>query len=288
MKMSIKQVLRFAKDEFIYGSHLLSLGAVGIVMSVAIIMDVAISWDFLVLAYLIFHVIYLYNRYKEFDKDFLTNSERTNHVKRFIKYYPIVILCSVVVIMFILIRRNDTNSFIFGLVMLLMGFAYTDYFKNYTKNIIGFKSIYVAFVWALLVIYFGIYHNLTINSGMIILFFYILARWLLNTIYFDYKDVDSDKKENLKTFPVVLEKNKFMHLLSIINTASLAPIMIGVFERKIPIFTLSLLFFYFYGLLYLKSIKKNNINIQKFSYIVVDGEFIVLFIVVYITKIIIF
>mgnify|MGYP001562821980 CR=1 FL=1 len=73
--MVIEKILKTIWKEFVYGGHLLSLGAASIVFTSAILLEIKITWDCLLVVYLGAQIIYLYNRYKEFKKDSLTNPE---------------------------------------------------------------------------------------------------------------------------------------------------------------------------------------------------------------------
>lgn len=272
--MSIKQILRFVKNEFIYGGHLLSFGASSIVFTSAIILNIKITLDFIVIVYLIFYVSYSYNRLKEFKKDFLTNFNRTKHIERYIKYIPLINFIFILIIIIILFYNDDFNSFIFGLTILLFGYLYTDFFKEVTKKVAGFKNFYVAFVWATLVIFLAFYYNIFLSIPLLLLFIFVFLRWLLNTIFFDLKDIDTDKKDNLQTVPVLLGRRKTLVILQNINMLSLVPIIIGVYENIFPFFALSLCVFYFYSFYYLRRARKNEVNIQKLSYVMVDGEYV--------------
>ena len=79
--MKLKKILNSIWNEFVYGGHLLSLGAVSIVYTASILLDIRITWDFLLVVYLGTESVYLYNRFKEYKVDFLTNPERTEHKK---------------------------------------------------------------------------------------------------------------------------------------------------------------------------------------------------------------
>ena len=45
------------------------------------------------------------------------------------------------------------------------------------------------------------------------MFFLIFLRCINNVIFFDLKDFETDKKEKLKTLPVIMEKNRAINIL---------------------------------------------------------------------------
>ena len=272
--MKAKQVLGFAWREFVYGGHLLSLGAVSIVFTSAVLLDILIAWDFLLVVYLITYTVYLYNRFKEFNEDFLTNPDRTQHVKRYINRIPFIISCSVLIIIGILLHFGNFLSLVFGLLLLLLGMLYSVCFKKLTRKIVGFKSFYVSFIWASLVIFLAFYYSFSLNLATFFIFFFIFLRWLINSIFFDIKDTKLDKKDYLKTLPVLLGKMKVLSYLHIINIFSIVPIIIGVFKNLLPPYALFLLIFYFYSFYYLQKVKDEKANVHNLSYVMVDGEYL--------------
>jgi uncharacterized membrane protein len=84
--MVIRRILKTVWQEFIYGGHLLTLGAGGIIIAAILLLNEKVSWDYPVIIYLVAYVSYLYNRYKEINRDTLTNPERTQHFRKYAKY----------------------------------------------------------------------------------------------------------------------------------------------------------------------------------------------------------
>ena len=272
--MKAKQVLGFAWREFVYGGHLLSLGAVSIVFTSAILLDIPTTWDFLLVVYLIFYAIYSYNRFKEFEGDFLTNSSRTQHIKKYIKHLPFIIFCSFSGAVLLLVYLGNFQSIIFGILIIASGLLYSIYFKKVTKKIVGFKSFYVSFVWASLVIFLAFHYSFPLNLSVFFIFIFIFLRLLTNTIFFDIKDMKLDEKDCLKTLPSLLGKGGTLNYLHMINIFSIFPIVIGVFKNLLPPYALFLLIFYFFSFYYLQKVKDKKVNVHNLSYVMVDGEYL--------------
>lgn len=272
--MKIKQVWDFVADEFIYGGHLLSLGAVGIVLTSAVLLRLSLMLDFLVISYLIFYFIYAYNRFRELRDDFLTNSYRVRHIEKYIEYLPIVLCLSLFVILLILSKSGNIPSLFLALLMIFSGILYTEYFKKVTKKVVGFKSVYVSFVWALLPVLLVSYDNLPLDFPLILVFLFIFLRFIVNTVFFDIKDIESDSFNGLKTLPIFLGEKNILSFLKIINLLSFFPLMYGCYKGFFPLIAVSLTVFFFYSVCYFEIFKKKQANIQKLSFIMVDGEYI--------------
>lgn len=270
--MEIRQVFNSIWSEFVYGGHLLSLGAVSIVYTAAVLLDINITWDFLVIVYLGSYASYIYNRYREFDKDFFTNPARTKHLEKYVKYIPIIIALSTLIIIGIFLYFNKITALLFALFLFSLSFSYSILFKDISKRIIGFKNFYISLGWALLVVLLGIYYSLPIAWSILLVALFVYLRLYLNTNFFDIKDIESDKKEKLLTLSVVFGQKKLITILNLINILTGLPIIIGVFLHFLPIYSLTLLFTIPYAFYYLNTKKREN---NRFLYYVIaDGEYI--------------
>lgn len=272
--MSVKQVLEFVKNEFVYGGHLLSLGAASIVFTSAMMLGINITWDFLVISYLVIYIAYSYNRLVELKDDSVTNSSRTEHIKKYIKILPFAICGSILIILLLLMSSGKFYNVSFCLFLILGSLLYTEYFKDFTKKIVGFKSLYVSFFWALLAPLLASYYNFPLWLPVFLVFSFIFLRLLVNTIFFDIKDIESDGASGLKTVAIYLGKTKTLTLVHLINLLSFIPIVYGVYANLLPLSALALLIFYFYTVFYVMLSEKKSVDILKVSYIMVDGEYV--------------
>ena len=270
--MKVERILKFVWDEFVYGGHLLALGAASVVFTSAILLNVPITWDFLLIVYLIFYVIYFYNRFREIENDFLTNPERTQYFKKYIKYTSLVISCSILVIAGMLFHFGNFPSLIFGLLMLLSGLFYSSFLKKFTGKIFGFKSFYVSFIWALLVIFLISYYSFPLDIAVIFIFIFIFLRCLVGTNFSDIKDIDSDKKEELLTLAIVYGERKLIKSLNLISIFSVILVVVGVYFNLLPIFSLMLILTFFYSLYYFKKLSDKKIKSPILYSVLVDGE----------------
>lgn len=282
--MNIKKIFAFAKNEFIYGGHLLSLGAASIVFTSAVLLDTRITWDFLLIAYLVVYVANSYNRMVEFKKDFLTNPLRSQHLKNYIEYLPCIIITSFSIIAGLLLKFGNLGSLAFVLFMIVGSVLYTMYFKDVTRRVVGFKSFYVSFFWASLIVLLALYYGLPVGLSVSLVFLFVFSRIIVNAIFFDIKDINSDALYGLKTLPAYLGKEKVFVLMHILNVFSFFPLLFGVYTEKLPAISLSLVVFYFYTFYYLSLIDKKNVSIQKLSYIMVDGEYVLWSVIVLLFK----
>jgi len=266
---------KFILDEFIYGGHLAALSVTAIALSAIMLLNIMIKWEFLLIVYLLTLCVYSYNYHKELEIDSLNNLSRSNHLKKYYKFFPLILIIYITAFLAVLLYFGNVESLIFGGLLLSAGLLYTYKFKKLTRKIIGFKNYYTSFSISSLAIFTSIYYcTQIINWVLLLIFMLLFLRLMINTSFCDIKDMNADKKDNLLTFPIVIGKEKLITLLHLLNIISIIPIFIGVYMNLLPLFSLFLLVTTVYSSYYLLKTKNKTTNIQSISTALVDGEFI--------------
>lgn len=221
----------FVAREFFYNGHLQSLGSVGIVVFSVIFFGLNLEGIILLLfsTYCLFQPIYYYDRYRDYKSDYLTNKTRSDHVKKYSKYIPYIILFLILIYLSINVSNAVYAAFVYGVFVMVAGLLYPLRAKKLTIIIPLFKNIYVASVHAILVLYPFLFYKLAINwnLGLLVVCIYVFIEAFLTQMILDTKDTEGDKMERLKTL-AVLRGNKFVFKLAAV---------------------LSVMSFYFFGLL---------------------------------------
>ena len=285
--MIIDKILKTIWKEFIYGGHLQSLGTVAIILVSAILLNIKITWDILFIPYLLFYPIYLYNRFKELEIDYLTNPQRTEYLKGYINKIPLILSVEIFVLVGSLIYFANFSSIIFALLILLFGFLYSLIFKKITKKIPLFKNLYVAIFFALVVIFPVIYYNYplttTLTTGLLVLIVFVFLKAVMMQILLDLKDLEGDKKEELLTFSVIFGKEKtlkFLKPFSVLITAS--PIILALYFKIFPLSANLLLLTILFDFYCFRLAKEDKYS----GYLLMSGMFIFWAILILIGKII--
>lgn len=274
--MSLKKKFDFLFKEFIYGGHLQCLGASSIVFITAFFLKLDIKIDALIAAYFICYPLYLYNRWKEIEIDYTTNLERTTHFRKYIHIMPMLFWLVIAIIVSFLAYYGNLKSFIFGIILLVFGLLYTVVFKKVTRKLFLFKNFYVALSFTLLVLFTAIYYSLPLLKSsvavpLIILMIFVFEKAFLMQIFLDLKDVESDRKEGLKTLGVLIGRDKTFSMLKILSIlTTILVIAIAIFMPSFPKSILMLVFTVFFNFYSFKIAKNKN----YFGYILGSGEFV--------------
>ncbi len=273
--------LIFIWKELIYGGHFQSIGVSSIVMVSSVLLKIQITWDSLFIAYLMFYPLYLYNRFKEIEIDYLTNPQRTDHLKAYLNIMPTILLLTILTLAVALIYFTNSLTSIFALFLVIFGIMYTILFKGITSKIILFKDFYVATFFASMVFFPIFYYNYepTLSTFIFAGFTYLKA--LTMQILLDVKDIETDLKQGLLTFPIVLGKEKTLRILKIANVIIiLAIITISYYFNIFPKAIMALLLVIPFNFYCIKQAQKNN----YFGYILASGEFILWLLLIIIAK----
>ena len=260
-------------NEFIYGGHLIALGTVGIVISSMFLFSINIQLEFLLIVYLGTLSIYSYDYYKDVDIDSSNSSPRVKHLKRYYKFRPLMISLYIGGFLFLLLYFGNLGSIIIGISLLLLGLLYTKKFKKFTGKLIGFKSYYTALSFSLLTVFTAIYCTYPLNLVLLIFFVFVFLQILLITSFCDIKDMEADKKQNLKTLPIYLGKHKFLIFLHLINFMSFVLIITTVNIKLLPSFAMFLILSNVYCFYFILKAKSTKTDIHTLTNVMVDASY---------------
>lgn len=195
-----------------------SLGAIAEILAVSLIFDIKISMIFLVLVTVLISIIYCWDFYQEY-------STQLNKFHRTYTLSAILIL----IISYAILVSLINNLLIVACfsILLVASLFYDKFFKQITKNVFGFKDVFVAVCWNLLILI--LFLSSGANSAITIILFlvFVFTRDISNISYCDIKDISADKKNELKTFAEILGINKLVFSLMLISLLSISIIIIG-------------------------------------------------------------
>jgi len=276
------------RNEIIYGGHIISLDSPAFLLTIIILQDLPINIMGLIIAYLITLIVYSYNYQSELDTDILSDPQRVDFLGKRKKIYPILLCMDITLLIILSLMLFNYGFFIFALIILAGGILYTIVFKVLTRYIPIFKSIYSTAIWAYSGAFFWLFfYSLQLSYFYFFMLIFIFMRMFVNIAFFDIKDIDSDKEENLKTLPIIFGKKNAIKVLNAINLLSIILLIIFIYLNIIPFYAISLSLFFLYEYYYLK--KSENADKKSLltnTYVIADAEFIFWPIILILSKII--
>jgi len=138
----------------------------------------------------------------------------------------------------------------------------------------GVKNVVTAITWSITIAL--ILYRSTRLPTLIIIVLYIFTKSLINTILFDYRDVEGDKKANIKTLPITLGFDATKTILLKIHLLIHLIILLAALKGTIAFETVIIFYSLIGGLAYIKLYSNNKGT--PFRSLIIDGEWAFAFI----------
>jgi len=276
LKDAFLKYIEFIFQEAVHGGYLTALGAPALVLTTIILTNSKINIPLLIISYLLPLIVYSFDYMRDLDKDNETNLERSNHLYKKKKYYPVILFAYAVLLLTLLLLYTNFKLILFIILITIGGLLYATALKGLTKKIPIFKNIYTVLTWSLGgTLFVSLFYSITFSLSFLIVFIFINFKGMINAIFFDFKDHLADSKEGLKTLPVLLGKKGALQLLHVLNFVAFIPLIIGIYLKILPLISLVLIIFFFYSFYYLRMAqnpKNQDIWVKLGS--IADFEFI--------------
>ena len=276
-------------SEFVYGGHLLALGTASIAGTTALIMGRIPSLSLLVMAYLFTNGAYTMNRLSETEQDEISHPKRTAFIRKRQRFLP-AIAAFCFVLGYILALARNFYFFAALLIPLALSFLYSvgsSGLRRVTgagrfKESFLVKNLVISFAWSLIPFLVGLYY-LQIPLALVLLSPFIFLRLMVNTVFFDVRDVEADKLYGTKTLPTALGEKSTGRILAVLDLVSLGYMISIVLLSLLPNYALALAVFPLYSLAYRARAK--DLDPNTIRDLVADGEYIMWMPVVLLAKI---
>ena len=262
-------------DKVVHEGYLIALGDISAMYALSLMIGLSITWDYLLVVFLMIFSLLSFNYYKEIDKDMITNPKRAKLTSRRKKILPLIIIFSSVLALVLVYIYSSILTVIFLVCLIIGGSLYTVRLKSLTVNVIGFKSFYVASFYSMLVILMALYYKISLTSAVFLVLVFYFTRIFINTVFCDVRDIDGDNKNKIKTFAIVLGEKKSIFYLNCINILSTAPIVLGVVLNIIPTYSLFILITIIYTAFNLFAYKEDIVKRMVLFNVLIEGEFII-------------
>ena len=212
--------VNFVAREFVYGAHFLALGAAALVIAASLTTKTNLHWSYPFLIYLIAYTAYLYDRLLGLDPDKLTNRQRVNHLKKYSHRIKPLLAALLFLMLFIItayrhLYRPPLLAAIWA--MYLGGILYGVYLKKLTRHILAFKNFFVALEYSLPIIILPLFPQFNLERPLVLLIVLSFLKVFIVTSYFDIKDVTTDRREHLRTLPVLMGIKNHLHFLRVLD-----------------------------------------------------------------------
>jgi 4-hydroxybenzoate polyprenyltransferase len=273
--------------ELVYGGHLLALGTSSMAATATLLLGKTPTWDLLLMAYLFTLGAYTINRVSDFREDALSHPDRTAYLKGRLRALRGV-AAGCFALGYIMAYLRNLTFFAALLVPLGLALAYSlgsDRMKgtlgaSRLKDMMLVKNVTISFGWSLVPVLVGLYF-LQLPLAVVALAPFIFLRLMVNTIFFDQRDVEADRAVGVKTLPLKMGIDGSSRVMDLIDVGSGAYLAAMVLTGVLPLFTSALLVFIPYSFAYRGYARsgKHRDSLRDFA---ADGEYLLWGVVTYI------
>lgn len=237
------------------------------------------AFNVVLITFLTIFSTYGLNKLTDINEDAINNPERANTIKKMRTVFKFSIALSFMLSLILGFLENIMTLPVI-LFPLFLGALYSLKLNSKLprlKDITGVKNITIALSWSagttfLPVIYLSEKRILLI----ILVFYFFLLKSCINSIIFDVRDIEGDRKSNIITIPVLLGKDRTRILLLILNTTLIPWLIIAYYGDFFHRYILVLICVILYGYWYILYFSGDRIKKGKEMDLLVDGEFIMI------------
>ena len=266
--------------ELVYGGHVLALGTASIAATSALVLGRTPTWDLLLMAYLFSFGAYMVNRLSDFDQDRVSHLDRTQYLEGRRRSLPAIVVTSFGVGYAFALLRNLV--FFAGLLVpLVLAVAYSVGSERMgrvlgmsrLKEGLFVKNLTVSIGWSLIPILVGLYY-LQLPAVIVALCPFVFLRLIVNTIFFDVRDVEADAAYGVRTIPVSLGTDASQKLMNVVDLSSGLYLALLVLLGVLPGFAGLLILFTPYSFAYRYFSRRSSRHWDSLRDLAADGEYI--------------
>ncbi len=270
---------------------MLALGTASIAATAALVLGRTPAWDLLVMAYLFSYGAYMVNRLSDFDQDRVSHLERTTYLEGRRRLLPAIVVVSFGAGYALALLRN-LALFAGLLVPVVLAFAYSVGSERMGRALgmsrlkegLFVKNLTVSLSWSLIPILVGLYY-LQLPVAALALCPFIFLRLMVNTVFFDVRDVEEDTAYGVKTIPVSLGTETSQKLMDVVDFSSGLYIALLVLTGVLPTFAGLLVVFTPYSFAYRYFSQRTVKHRDSLRDLAADGEYILWGFVTYLGQI---
>ncbi len=262
------RILKFLTSSSLY----LALNGSLVVVLGYFLYGIEMSFPILIAAFLTTFSVYGLNKATDKAEDSVNHPEVASMNS---KYF---VISSVVAIMFSLVIGAMEGPWVIVVLVapFVVGVVYSVKISKRVprlKEIVGAKSLSVAFSWALTGSLLPAVVHPVLFEGVILVFSYIFIILFVNTVLFDVLDLRGDAPSGVRTIPLALGISSTRNLLLGVNSFLVAWVAYCLARGLFLSFMPALFFSVFYGYFIIAFFLRNK-GMRLQAQLIVDGEWI--------------
>lgn len=268
--------LKHLVDLFVVSTIFTSIAAAAFLSFALMLFLNTIMVDMLLCTALITYSVYSLNRITDISEDTSNLPERIAYLHN--KKMIILISSGLAYLIALIIGfLRDEYLLLIFLMPLFIGILYSVRLSSFRiKDVFAMKNLSVAFSFAFSASAVPFLFNQNIVIALL-LFTLLFIKIFVNTVLFDIRDIEGDKKSGARTIPVIWGINKTKSILMVMNSLLFIWLIVcyvtEIFIIYLPVILFSIIYTYAYIWLFVVRKKPHN----KYNYdFLIDGEYLIL------------
>jgi 4-hydroxybenzoate polyprenyltransferase len=258
-------------------STLISLTASMILLISFVLYGIKIDIFLLVASFSVTFAVYNLDRLVKQKEDLINDPSRSRLFESKRKIWGPVIAISVVAAVSLSASKGlSVLLTLLSPLLVLVGYVFGFPHMPRLKDIPGVKNLVLVLTWSLVP---TILPNLSVErpatDGILLsslIFYFIFAKAMINTILFDVRDIQGDERAGVRTLPVVLGIKRTGRILFALNATLILWIAVsyvhGFFSPYLPLLCANIA----YGFWYIELLTRNLGQRRILTDLLVDGE----------------
>ncbi len=240
---------------------------------------ISIDLKLLLSSYLLTFTVYSLDKLSSIKEDSICMEDRAGFIERHKKILTYITVASYIIAIYL--SFSNYLALFAVLFPQVVGIIYSIKISDFRlKDITGVKNIVVALSWAVVGTFLPLENNRRNLIQILLIFCLFFTKLFINTVLFDVRDIEGDSANRVITIPVLLGIGKTRILLLILNSTMISWLIFSYSEGFFQKYLLIIIFAVSYGYWYILHFCKEGIKIGKSLDLLVDGEWILISILV--------
>ncbi len=220
--------------------------------------------------------VYSFNKVTDIEEDAVNLPERAQFAKR---NRDLLILASLVSINIAIVFAFFSNPY--ASVLIIFPFYISVLYsigvqKLRLKDVLLLKNVIAAATCTVAAVLLPLVVHSDAALIVMLVAYFVFLKLFINSVIFDIRDIEGDKKAGVRTIPVYLGKSKTRALLLILNSTLIAWVALSLICGLFSTYLYVVIFSVLYGYWYILHFTRAKVKASNLFDLLVDGEWVIL------------
>jgi len=230
----------------------------------------------LIAAFFVAIAIYNLNKVTDLEEDSINLPDRARFVRKYRHYLMFVSLLALNIAVVCVFFSNP-----YAIIVILFPFYIGALYsvglgKKRIKNILFAKNVLTAGAITVAAVLLPLAINAGIPTVILLVAYFFFLKLFINSVLFDVRDIDGDRKAGVRTIPTYLGRKKTRNLLLILNSTFIVWIAITLYQGLFYPYHFVLILSVLYGYWYILRFTRASAESNRLFDLLVDGEWMLI------------